>query len=86
MELVVKENSRDQAETIINDVDSFITRYNEKSLVKNRQPGLVHNWSHHIEADKIFYEIDLGSADIPFLKKLLVHLSKPAILERIIVS
>lgn len=65
-------NSKKIADSIVN----LIENYNEKSLVIDRKNGVIHNSSYEIEGFQINYRIDLGSAGINFLKKVLRLLSK----------
>lgn len=75
MEMKFKKDAPVNAEDIINSIDSFIDQFNEKSVKKNREDGVVHNWRHHTENDKLVYEIDTGFAGPALMKKLLPFLS-----------
>jgi hypothetical protein len=36
----------------------------------------VHNWKHKESGNELDYEIDMGSAGMPFLKRFLIFLSE----------
>lgn len=76
IEMQLKEEYMNQAETLLNDIDKIIDDYNIKSEKKDRKDGVVHNWKRKIENDKLVYDIDTGSAGSWFLKKFLMQLSK----------
>ena len=75
MEMTLKKEIITNAEGLIKKVDDFINRFNEESVKKNREEGVVHNWKHNIEGDKLIYNIDTGFAGPALMKKLLPFLS-----------
>lgn len=75
MEMILKKEIITNAEGLIKKVDDFINRFNEESVKKNREEGVIHNWNHRIEGDKLIYNIDTGFAGLALTKKLLPFLS-----------
>ncbi len=75
IEMSLKEEQYANATKHLDNIDKMIDDYNNKSIKKDREDGVVHNWRRRIESDKLIYEIDTGSAGVLFLKKLLKHLS-----------
>lgn len=71
------------ATAIMNQTDDFIAAFNEQSEKLDRKYGVVHNWKRKLEADKLAYEIDTGSAGTFLLKRLLPFLSKMNCFSRI---
>lgn len=65
-------NSKD----ILVSLENLIENFNEKSLLKERENGIIHNSSYEVIGNIINYRIDLGSAGVNFLKKILKQLSK----------
>lgn len=47
---------------------------------------MAHDWKKRAEDSKLIYDIDTGSAGAPFLKKLLVYLSKMNCFSKVEVS
>lgn len=76
IEMNLKEELVSKANDLIKEIDKMMDGYNEKSMKNDRKDGVVHNWKKRVEDDKLIYDIDTGSAGAPFLKKLLVYLSK----------
>jgi hypothetical protein len=76
IELQLKVDQLNDAKRIEQEIDNFITDFNEKSEKKDRIHGVIHNWKTRIEGDKMIYDIDLGSTGPYFFKKLLPELSQ----------
>lgn len=71
------------SDSIIKQIDDFISDFNKKSEKNDRKEGVIHNWKReHIES-KIIYELDLGSTGVMFLKKILTYFSKLAVFQKI---
>lgn len=75
VEMKLKKEALANAEDLLKRIDSFIDQFNEKSVKKDREDGVVHNWRHHIDNNKLVYEIDTGFAGPALMKKLLPFLS-----------
>lgn len=75
MEMQLKKDNLNEAESVNNKIDAFIAAFNEKSEKKDRVNGVIHQWKSTINGDKIVYDIDLGSTGPYFFKKLLPYLS-----------
>lgn len=77
IQLQLKEGIPNDLTDLYAEIDNFIGNFNDRSEKKDRKDGVVHNWKHSLIAeDTIIYEIDLGSAGVGFLKKLLLFFSK----------
>jgi hypothetical protein len=63
-----------EAEQLITAIDSFIETYNQASEKNHREYGLVHNWKRRFADGMLYFDIDLGSADMKFLGKWLKFL------------
>ncbi len=75
MEMTLKENEIPNGETYMETINTFIDRFNEQSVKKDREDGVVHNWRSTVEKNKLIYEIDTGFAGPALMKKLLPFLS-----------
>lgn len=75
IEMRLKKEELTNAQNILEQIDGFINQFNEKSVKKDREGGVVHNWRHNITDDKLIYEIDTGFAGPALMKKLLPSLS-----------
>jgi hypothetical protein len=71
---------------IVNSIIDLIEQHNTKSLSSNRDLGIVHNSSYEIEENFINYRIDLGSAGLNFIKKVLRKLSKYPSITKVILD
>jgi len=56
-------------------VNDHIHLFNEQSMRKDRENGIVHNWDCITVGNQIQLDFDLGSAGFDFIKKLLKDLS-----------
>lgn len=86
IEMVLNENEIPNTSFIVDKIDKMMNDYNNKSMQKDREDGVVHNWKKKVEDNKLIYDIDTGSAGAPFLKKLLVYLSKMNCFSKVEVS
>jgi hypothetical protein len=85
MLMTVKDGT--QKEILINQLVDFIEKFNTNSEKKNRIYGIVHNSKATIEnTSTINFDIDLGSAGLPFLKKILKKISGLNSVEKIEIS
>ncbi|SJZ61186.1 hypothetical protein [Sediminibacterium ginsengisoli] len=76
IQLELREGVAVDTPSVFQQIDDFIGDFNERSEKKDREYGVVHNWRFSHEGDRITYDIDLGSAGMGFLKKLLEFFSK----------
>lgn len=75
IEMHLHPEAMNRVDEIITATDNFISGLNERSEKKNRADGVIHNWQRNIENDLLVYKIDLGSAGVPALKKILQYIS-----------
>lgn len=74
-DLLLKVKSGFNKENIINELSDFIEKFNKSSRA-NTKYGVVHNFKNKIENEtNILFEMDLGSAGVFFLKKILKKMS-----------
>lgn len=59
----------------ISETDKLINNFNMESVKKNRSEGVIHNWQREHKNGTLIYHLDLGSAGIPALKKILQRIS-----------
>ncbi|RFZ95662.1 hypothetical protein D0C36_09135 [Mucilaginibacter conchicola] len=83
IEIKLKPEHQSVADKIINEVDSFIAKFNEDSEKKDRKYGVIYNWTPKIELGNIVFDINLGSTGPYFFKKLFPFLSELNYFERI---
>lgn len=69
-------SNEQMANAIIAQLDNVIQNHNVKSEAQNRKTGIVHNNIGYIEDKTILFRIDVGSAGVIFLKKILKELAK----------
>lgn len=86
IELLLKKDAMEIAETQIVSIDRFIDNYNEKSERHGRKDGVVHNWTRDISDNILTYELDLGSTGAGFMKKLLKYFSSMKCFEQVYIS
>lgn len=84
MSIKIELKEMSNLKTIVNSVINLIELHNENSLKKDRKSGVIHNSSYEVEDNIIDYRIDLGSAGIGFLKKILKQLSKFSNIKKVI--
>lgn len=76
MKLTIDVSTINATEAISESLHRLITQHNEKSEAQDRKNGVIHNHNSHTEGNTIILNIDLGSAGVPFIKKLLKKLSE----------
>jgi hypothetical protein len=76
MGLTIELEDPGKAAEIIEQLGDEVERHNQKSEAKGRANGVVHNCSGHIENNTVIFRIDVGSAGVVFIKKLLRLLAK----------
>jgi hypothetical protein len=64
------------AAEIIKQLGDEVEKHNQKSEAKGRANGVVHNCSGEVSGNEIIFRIDVGSAGVVFIKKLLRLLAK----------
>lgn len=74
-ELTLKNEHAAETDKVIETVDSYFAKFNERSEKKKRKPGLIHRYHAKAVGNKIIYDIDLGSAGPIIFKDLLPYLS-----------
>ena len=67
---------KNSSQKFITLIDDFISAFNRASEADHRKSGVVHNWQRVVKHDRVYYEIDTGSAGLLFVKKLLVYFSE----------
>jgi len=76
-----------KVEEVITLLHDFAATYNEASEKKRRMYGVVHSSRAIVDPIGIIhFELDLGSAGISFLNKLLQHLSKLAYFDKVTIE
>ena len=86
MSFTIETNEISNATTIINSVTNLIDSHNDISLSKERKNGIIHNYYHEITNTSIIFRIDLGSAGIIIIKKILKQLSKYSNIKKVILD
>lgn len=86
MSVAIYLNNADNAKSLATAVGDLIDNYNNKSLLKDREDGIVHNASYDIQDSIINYRIDLGSAGLGFIKKVLRLLTKYKEVEKVVLD
>jgi hypothetical protein len=76
MGLTIELSDTTNANKIIESLGNQIEKHNQTSEAKGRENGVVHNAYGKVQDNKILFRIDLGSAGIPFIRKLLHVLKK----------
>jgi len=85
--LFFKPNIKNEIINSIQKIDHYIIVFNSKSEKRNRKEGIIHNWDSTLkEPLHVIYEIDLGSAGINFIKKLLKFLSELNAFEKVVIE
>ena len=86
MGLNISLSDNKNAEAIVVQLADEVEKHNSNSEAKDRKYGVVHNCSYTIGENKIEFRIDVGSAGIVFIKKLLKLLTKFSEVEEVIVD
>jgi len=76
IDLTLKEPLSKPTQEIINNINSFIEKYNAKADKSDGEIGAVHNWKVEGKSDGFIYHFDLGLSGMTFLPGLLKYLSK----------
>ena len=77
VQVIFKKGYEENCEAVIKKTYDFIDKFNVDSEKKEREEGVVHNYSgKYVETNVVVFEIDLGSVGFSFFKKLLKFLSK----------
>ena len=74
--LYITVQDRSKAQEIINQLAEEVEKHNRKSEANDRADGVVHNCKGEIKDKNIVFRIDVGSAGVIFIKKLLRRLAK----------
>lgn len=86
LDMIVKSEKLSEVDAMLEAIYTFTNDFNEKSEKKNRSLGLVHNSRSSIENDVVTLDLDLGSAGIEFLKKLLTYIASLGIFKSVTVN
>lgn len=86
MGLTIELTEATKAEDIVQDLSNEVEKHNAKSEAKDRAYGVVHNSSATVRESCIHFRIDLGSAGIAFVRKLLRRLAKYPQVKRVVVD
>lgn len=76
MALDIELNGAEPNDKIKQALEECIEKFNSNSELKNREDGVVHNYSFSDEGDNLTLRIDTGSAGVAIIKKLLHVLKK----------
>jgi len=76
MKLTIEVGNVNIAEIITGSLSKVIEQHNKKSEAQNRENGVIHSYHSQEKNGNIVFSIDLGSAGVPFIKKLLKKLSE----------
>lgn len=76
MKLTIEVSDTSVSEAITESLYRLIEQHNEKSEAQDRKNGVIHNYTAHNENNNIILSIDLGSAGISFIKKILKKLTE----------
>jgi hypothetical protein len=76
MGLTIELTDSGNGNAIISQLGEEVEKHNQKSETKSRKDGVVHNCYGHIEDNTIIFRIDVGSAGVIIIKKLLRLLAK----------
>lgn len=77
IEMHLKQNPLLSLDPIIEQIDSCIDVFNQKSEKSKKFLGVVHNWKRTVKNNELLvYELDMGSAELVFFKHLLYYLSE----------
>jgi hypothetical protein len=76
MGLTIELADAGKAAGLIKQLGNEVQKHNQNSEAKNRASGVVHNYSAEIKENDILFRIDVGSAGVVFIKKLLRLLAK----------
>jgi hypothetical protein len=86
MELTISLSNLQNTDDISRQLADEVEKHNINSEAKDRKYGVVHNCSSVLEGNKIEFRIDVGSAGIVFIKKLLKLLTRFSEVEEVIVD
>ena len=76
IEMHFKNDLQQNHDQIIDQIDTCIDTFNQKSEKAKKFVGVVHNWKRNVKNNQVLvYEFDLGSAELIFFKQLLHFLS-----------
>jgi hypothetical protein len=76
MGLTIQLLEKSRSEIIISTLGDVVEKHNQASETKNRANGIVHNCYGEVNGNEIIFRIDVGSAGVLFIKKLLRALAK----------
>lgn len=86
MGLAIELSDAANAAGIIRALGDEVEKHNRKSEAKGRANGVVHNCHGEAEGNGINFRIDVGSAGVPFIRKLLRLLAKYPTVQKVIVD
>lgn len=77
IEMHFKNDVQQNHDHIMDQIDTCIDTFNQKSEKAKKFVGVVHNWKRNVKNNQVLvYELDLGSAELIFFKHLLHFLSE----------
>jgi hypothetical protein len=76
MGLIINLTDTTNAAEIIKQLAEEVEKHNKKSEIKERAYGVVHNCFGELKGNEVLFRIDVGSAGVVFVKKLLRLLAK----------
>jgi hypothetical protein len=86
LKVLLKKEHTNNLAFVENELNSFIRDFNAKSEKRDRNDGIIHNWTTSINEVEIKVELDIGSAGASFLKKLLKWLNGFEQVEKVVVG